>query len=144
MRSYLTRISLAFLSICGAAVADEADDGAELNHDCCATELNLDCCSPYVSLYQPTYTFDVEFAALLLLPMSNNLSYAVETVPLPLASPHWLIYDIEPTYHFGFDVGARVFCYQRNTNVILNWEHFHSKDSASKVVPSGDNDRAVF
>ncbi len=96
------------------------------------------CCPAYVSLGCPSYTFDGQFTALYLQPMSSNLNYAAEAFPLPLPSPNWEIFDIKPDYHFGFDVGASVVCHERNSSVILNWEHFYSKDTASYVVATND------
>lgn len=88
-----------------------------------------------VFLSSPAYTFGVEFRSLILQPSGSNLDYAAEAFPRPVPSPHWKIHKINPDFHYGFDlVLDTVFC-QENANLTMKWEHFRSRDSASRVVP---------
>lgn len=105
------------------------------------TALAMDCydtcyrpCEVYLA--SPCYTFEAIFRPLYLQPHSNNLSYAIEAVQLPASSPNWIAFDIQPCYNFGFDVGLSVIDHERNVKTSLNWEHFQSRSSASKHVPS--------
>lgn len=91
-----------------------------------------------VFLSHPDYTFEFEFSALVLQPTGSDLHYAAEAVPLPIPSPNWLIYDIDPSYDFGFDIGLGGVFRNTNTNLRVNWEHFHSSDTASISVPAAD------
>jgi hypothetical protein len=91
-----------------------------------------------VRLFHPRHTFEIQLSALLLQPTGSNLHYAAEAVPLPLPSPHWKIHEIATDYHFGFDVALRGMFHHTNTNLALNWEHFHSTDSAKKTVSSNN------
>ena len=91
-----------------------------------------------VFLAAPCYSFSVTGAALLLQPTGGNLHYAAEAFPLPLYSPNWKIHKISPDYHFGFEVGIESIFSCSNTNLMLNWEHFNSKDTASKTVDPSD------
>lgn len=108
---------------------------------CFAEEQPRPCCVSRpcdVFLSTPVQTFEMHASALLLQPTSNNLHYAVEALPLPLPSPNWKVFEIDTDYHWGFDVGLREIFHCANTNLTLNWEHFHSSDSASKQVASSD------
>jgi hypothetical protein len=91
-----------------------------------------------VFLSSPNHTVALQFTALFLHPSSDNLHYAAEALPLPAPTPNWRIYEIHPDYHFGFDVDLDVIFHKANTNLMLNWEHFHSSDSSSKKVASED------
>lgn len=91
-----------------------------------------------IFLAHPCHTFELYGTALLLQPTGNHQHYAAEAFPLPAPSPHWQIHDVSTDYHFGFDVGFRGIIHSTNTNITLNWEHFHSTDSASKKVASTD------
>jgi hypothetical protein len=78
----------------------------------------------------PDYTYDMNFTALFLKP-SSNLIYAAQATPLPIESPVWNIYSINPSYNFAFDLGAQVTFHDKNSLIKGNWEHFLSSDSAS-------------
>lgn len=91
-----------------------------------------------VYLSHPDYNLELGFTALFLQPTSSNLHYVAEAEPLPAPTPNWRITDINPDYHFGFDLGLDLMLHQTNSNIMLNWEHFHSVDSRSKTVPSED------
>lgn len=84
---------------------------------------------PAVTLSHPSTSIEFGFNALFLKPMASNMHYAAEADPLPAESPHWKIHDIHPDYQFGFDIDARGMMNHSNTNITLNWEHFHSSDS---------------
>ncbi len=90
--------------------------------------------SSSVFLSAPVHTFEIEGRALLLQPTGSNLGYAAEAIPLPLPSPDWKIHGVDTDYHFGFDVGVRGIFHSTNSNLALNWEHFHSSDTSSKTV----------
>jgi hypothetical protein len=94
--------------------------------------------SSEVFLSHPCSSFEVEFSPLFLKPSSSNLHYAAEAIPLPLPSPDWKISDIHPDTHFGFDVGLCGIFHRAHTALSLDWEHFHSSDSASKEVSSNN------
>lgn len=91
-----------------------------------------------VFLSSPDYSFAAEFTALILQPSSSRLYYAAEAFPLPVPSPNWEIYELHPDYRFGFDVGINGVFHSTNTNLMLNWEHFHSTTSSSVTVPGED------
>src|SRR5579872_409699 len=96
------------------------------------------CCKPCTAVFlsSPSYSFEIHGSALYMQPTGSNLHYAAEAIPIPVPSPDWNIFSIDTDYHFGFDVGIAGICHCSNTNLMLNWEHFHSKDSASKQVSS--------
>ncbi|MFI5333941.1 MAG: Lpg1974 family pore-forming outer membrane protein [Chlamydiales bacterium] len=91
-----------------------------------------------VSLAKPDHLFEASVSALLLQPTSGNLDYAAEAIPIPLASPNWKIHQIDTDYNFGFDAEIRGIFRERNTDLSLDWEHFHSVDEASKQVSSSN------
>lgn len=82
------------------------------------------------------YSFDLQASVLILKPGSTSINYAAEATPLPLVSPHWNIFDIQPHYHVGFDLGLNLMFHERDTNLLLNWEHFKSSSSALQQVSS--------
>ena len=50
-------------------------------------------------------------------------------IPLPLPTPNWNIFDIHPSFHFGFDLSFKATSKKDNT-FRINWEHFTSHKSA--------------
>lgn len=88
-----------------------------------------------VILESPSYSIDGQFRALFLKPSSSNMHYAAQATPLPYQSPHWNIYDLQPRYHFGFDLGLRAIIHSCDTNVALNWIHFKSRTCGVHKVP---------
>lgn len=88
--------------------------------------------------------WEVEFRALFLRPSSDNLHYAVETLPLPITSQDWKIKDIKPDYYFGFDLTLKSAIVERNAVLSLSWEHFHIDHSAFKDVSEEDIVRPLF
>lgn len=104
-----------------------------------------------VTLSSPSYTFEMYFSGLALQPFANNLDYAAEALPFnygdaqPAVSPSWVIPVISPDFHFGFDVGVAGVFESANSNLMLNWERFHSSnDSDSIVVDSSNNMVGTF
>lgn len=87
-----------------------------------------------VFLSSPASCFEISGSALFLQPTGSHLNYAAEAQPIPVPSPNWKIHGIDTGYHVGFDVGLRGNFHCTNTNLALDWEHFHSTDSASSTV----------
>jgi hypothetical protein len=94
-----------------------------------------------VVLGNPNYTFEASFTALIMQPYANNLDYGAEAIPFnygdaqPAVSPSWVIPEISPDYHFGFDVGIAGIFHGAKSTLMLNWERYHSpNDSNSKTV----------
>lgn len=75
--------------------------------------------------------FGLNLQALYLQPDANNLNYAVYTQPLPAPAPHWKQKNINPDYHFGFNLGAIYTFAGGHNQVQLNWMHLHTSDSDS-------------
>lgn len=78
---------------------------------------------------------------LFLQPNGSDLYYAAEAIPLdpsitiPAISPNWKIFEIDPDYRFGFEIGAKALFTNPHLYLEANWERLHSHDSASKEVP---------
>jgi hypothetical protein len=85
-----------------------------------------------------TSTYGGYFTAQFLKPFTSNVDYAAQAVPLPLASPHWKLYDVHPGTDFGFEIGFRGLYNKSNITTVVSWQHFSSSDSASKKVSSED------
>lgn len=130
MKKYL-RPSIALLLLATTAYAKQINPSAKKAEPAPPPRPSSD-----VFLSSPIHTFEVQINALLVQPTGSNLHYAAEAVPLPAPSPHWIIYEIDTDYHFGFDFGLRGIFHSTNTNLTLNWEHLHSTDSTSKQVAS--------
>ncbi|MBA3237620.1 MAG: hypothetical protein H0T62_04625 [Parachlamydiaceae bacterium] len=86
-----------------------------------------------VFLSSQSHTFTIEGRVLFLKP-EGNLHYVTEVHPLPRSSQNWKIHDVKPGYHAGFDIGVSYIPRIRTTNLKLNWEHLHCKDSNSKIA----------
>lgn len=95
-----------------------------------------DCCN--------NVDFAVYAEALYFQPSGSAIYYGVETknpgsaIPEPSASPSWKTLDIDPKYHFGFEVGAKVISNESGVYADLNWSRFHASDSSSFTAPSTD------
>lgn len=87
-----------------------------------------------VYLSCPSHTFEFYGSALWLKPTGGTLNYAVEAIALPVPSPNWRIHEITTHYHPGFDIGIRGIIHSTHSNLNLNWQRLHSKDTASKKV----------
>lgn len=97
------------------------------------------CCNgPSVYLSSPSYSFDVWGKVLLLQPTSSNLCYAAEADPLPAPTPNWVIHDVRPKYHFGFELGLESIDCDGNTSLQANWTHLTASDSNSVSLPTSD------
>lgn len=92
--------------------------------------------SPYTLSYAHTVSIpclksglEVSASALYLQPNANNLGWGVVTTVLPIPTPQWSVKTINPSYHAGFNLGARyVFpCY--GNDLQLNWSHLNTSDS---------------
>ena len=101
--------------------------------------------SKLVSLESPNYSFEASFTALFLQPYANNLDYSAEALPFnygdsqPAVSPSWVIPEINPDYHFGFDVGIAGIFHEANSCLMLNWERYHSSDDSNMTTVSSSN-----
>ena len=91
-----------------------------------------------VYLSAPSHYFDIEFTALVLQPTASNTHYAAEAFPIPAPTPNWEIYDINPDYHFGFNIAIGGISHCTNSDLRANWKHFHSTDSDSVSIPRQD------
>lgn len=96
-------------------------------------------------------TYELYGDLLYLQPNASNLYYAVEAIPfdediaIPAASPNWKVFEINPNYRFGFDVGLQVLFPNSQMNIEANWERLHTHDSHSHHVPiSGDMVGPIF
>ncbi len=96
-----------------------------------------ECCNSPLSIACPRYLFTLEAEALYLQPTASNLHYCAEAQPLPLPSPDWFIDDIDPDYHWGFEIGATAFLTEQYTKLKVNWTHLHATDSATHSIPVG-------
>ncbi len=97
----------------------------------------------FVTLTSPDYSFEAMFSGLALQGFANNCDYAAEALPFdygttaPALSPNWVIPNISPDFHFGFDVGVAGIFHCAKSRLMLNWERYHtSNDSGSIEVSS--------
>jgi hypothetical protein len=72
-------------------------------------------------------------------PSSSNLQYAVKNIPDSFSASNWKVNEINTDYNFGFDVGLTTHFHHANSNISLNWQHFHSSDSDSKFDDDSAN-----
>jgi hypothetical protein len=105
---------------CGYSSAEEYSN---LMYDCCPGT---------------PFSFYGQERALYWQPFGSNLHYVVETEPLPGSTPNWKISDIDPRYHWGFEIAVGAFIPVRNTRLDVIWTRFTSEDSDSKKVSSHD------
>jgi hypothetical protein len=80
----------------------------------------------------PAYTFQAYVSALFLKPGGSNTHYAAQAFPIPVPSPNWQIFDVQPGYHVGFDIGFTGFFHRLDTSLRTNWEHFNSTSRANQ------------
>ncbi len=94
---------------------------------------------------QQTYTCDdVVFELfgewIFLQPNGSSIYYAVEAFPfdtalkVPESSPNWTVFEIDPSYHSGFEVGSRFLFPKNDMSLEVNWERLHTQDSDSMEV----------
>ena len=91
-----------------------------------------------VFIDSPPYVFEIKYTSLILQPTASNLHYAAEADPLPVPTPNWKIHDIETEYHYGFDIALGGNIPSTSTNISVDWEHYHSTDSAKTSLPETD------
>ena len=97
----------------------------------------------FVTLGNPSYSFETSFTALVMQPFAQNLDYTAEAIPFhyvdpnPALSPSWRIHEIRPDFHFGFDLGIAGMFHSAQSSLMVNWERYHSPtDSHSNTVSS--------
>lgn len=85
-------------------------------------------------------TYELYGSWLFLQPNGSNIYYAVEAFPfdtsiaVPEVSPNWEVFEINPDYRSGFEVGAKVLFPKSDMNLTLNWERLHTSDSSSMDI----------
>ncbi len=82
-------------------------------------------------------SYEIYGKCLYLQPNSSALNYGVEAIPLPLVTPNWNTFEIDPDYHFGFEIGVLA-KFQNNLNLGLSWERLHANDSASFLTSTNN------
>src|SRR5437016_4399836 len=89
-----------------------------------------------LTVFVPNLTPGLEFSAglLFLKPGADNLGYATVTTFLPVGSPQWAVQTLNPEYQAGICVGARYAFPCSGKDIQINWEHLHTRDSASLAV----------
>lgn len=84
--------------------------------------------------------FEVFGQWLYLQPNGSNLYYAAEAFPYdltiadPPVSPNWQIFEIDPDFHSGFEVGIKALLLKKDMGIELNWERLHAHDAKSMHV----------
>lgn len=113
--------------------------------DCCGlynsygASTYLDCTGDYDSfsdMYMGRHgvTFEGSIAPMWLKPHGSNLDYAVQTFTLAPLSPSWKVYEVHPDYSLGYDASFKIYFNRCKTWVTLDYQHFHSSNSAHVVV----------
>ena len=59
------------------------------------------------------------------------LDYAVLGYPLPVDTPHWKVSAVSPSYSAGFELAARYYIPNTNSDVHFSWDHLRTSDSDS-------------
>jgi len=67
--------------------------------------------------------FETTFSALALKPLASNIHYTAVT------ADNGTIYDVNPTYQFGFDLGFVAHICSLDSKISLNWERVHTWES---------------
>ena len=86
-----------------------------------------------VRLVNPASNIDLEFTALILQPSGSNLQLGVKATPESSTSDDWKIYELNPSYHFGFNLDFTASGHISHTNFSINWEHFRSATGTTKT-----------
>lgn len=102
--------------------------------------------SPFLlSLGSPDSTFRVIFNALVMQSFANNGDYGAEALPFnygddqPAVSPSWVIPEIAPDFHFGFDLGLVGVFHEASSALMLNWERYHSSNDSDSMTVNNIN-----
>lgn len=82
---------------------------------------------------------DLGAGFLFLQPSSSNLNIGAEAITLPVSSPRWKSFEIEPDYHLGFSLLARQTIDEHNTSLQFFWEHLWTNDSDSRTLCDVNN-----
>ncbi len=96
-------------------------------------------CSPKPSHFS-CVNFEVFGQWLFLQPNGSSIYYAAEAFPfntaiaIPEVSPNWKIFEIDPSYHSGFEVGSKFLFPKNAVDLEVNWERLHTSDSDSMNV----------
>lgn len=91
-----------------------------------------------VRLACPCYEFEVEGRALYWQPYASNMHYLALEKPLVVDSPNWKIEDINPEYHWAYEVSASAFFHDSHTKTRLTWTEYHSVDTDSEHAHGSD------
>ncbi len=121
MNCFLRRLSLCLFVVSGSALGVMPHCGNAIA--CDADQIDGVTCA-------------LQFRALAMRPHANNLEYAAQAIPIPVPSPTWQIFEVQPDYHFAFDVRAYAFMPSRDTAFRFNWMHYKHSDNACHQVPS--------
>lgn len=96
-------------------------------------------CSP--KNYSPDRTtYEVYGQWVFLQPNGSNIYYAVEAFPFntelatPPVSPNWQVFEINPSYNSGFEVGTQFIFPNNDLYLKFNWEWLHTIDRESMQV----------
>jgi len=121
--------AITMLSLYSCLYADEASLPPQVLHKC----------PPPASLWD-NVAFEAFGGWLYLQPNGSNLYYAAEAFPYDLSiadppvSPNWQIFEIDPDFHSGFDVGIRFLLPKIDMGIALDWERLHAHDTDSMNV----------
>jgi hypothetical protein len=86
--------------------------------------------------------YEVYGAYLYLQPNGSHLYYGAEAIGLntsiavPAVNANWNILEVKPSYHSGFDIGARILFDYADLDMTVNWERLHASNSSSFVASS--------
>lgn len=126
MKTLFTSVACALLSTLAADPSPAADPTPVVPRHC-LPETAKSC----------NVTYELYGECLFLQPNGSDLYYGAEAIGLdssiavPAASPNWKVLEINPDYHFGFEVGTSVLFSTPNIKIDLNWERLHAHDSDS-------------
>ncbi len=104
------------------------------------------------TIYQPTYmpvtiavpnlpsAWQFHAGLLYLRPNADNLGWGILTteqnyqVAVPLASPHWEVETLRPSYQPGFEIGTGYTFANSGRDFQLNWQHLRTSDVQYQAV----------
>lgn len=121
------RCAIFMLSVCASLYTDEIPPKI------------LEKCPPKMSHFSDV-AFEVFGQWLYLQPNGSNIYYAAEAFPYntsiadPPVCPNWEIFEIDPSYHSGFEVGISTLFQKSDMGIELKWERLHAHDTASMNV----------